>query len=285
MKKIGNVLSCLLPFLIAIIMQVGIGVVAVIVYGIILGVKLALSGVTDEYMIAESMTELMNENFLLAVTIFTGICCIILFGLWYKRSYTKVNRVPLKEVFAGKTVIWIILMGVGLQVGTALLLYFVEFHKPEWFESYNELMQQLGGGNSLLSFIAIVIIAPISEELIFRGVIFEKCKKVMPFLAANIFQALLFGIMHFNLIQGLYAFVLGILIGFVCNKRTSIIAAIMLHMIFNLSSIVLDVVLPVELLEMPIILVVIFCASLVVIWFSTLKISRDNINLIDSEMV
>lgn len=63
------------------------------------------------------------------------------------------------------------------------------------------------------------------------------------------------------------------MIEFVCNKRTSIIVAIVLHKIFNLSSIVLDVVLPVELLEMPILLVVIFGASLVVIWFSTLKIN------------
>jgi membrane protease YdiL (CAAX protease family) len=285
MKKIGKVLSCFLPFIIAIVMQIGVGIVVGMFYGIIQGVKLGVSGITDPNEIATTITESMTGDFSLVLNIFVGVCCVILFGIWYKRSYVKENKIKLKEVFSGKTLIWITLLGVGLQIGIALLLTLVASLKPEWFKSYNELMKQLGGGSSLLSFVAIVIVAPISEELIFRGVIFEKCKKVMPLLAANILQAVLFGVMHFNIIQGLYAFVLGIFLGVVCTKRKSIVSAIALHMVFNLSGVLLDLVLTNELFNLPIVLVVMFLFSVVITVFSTRKLAKDNIQIIENELI
>lgn len=285
MKKIGSILSCFVPFIIAIAMQVGVGIVVGMVYGVIQGVKLGVSGITDPNEISTAITESMTGDFPLAINIFVGVCCIVLFGLWYKRSYVKENKIKLKEVFSGKTLLWVTLLGVGLQIGIALLLNLVASLKPEWFDSYNELMKQLGGGSSLLSFIAIVIIAPISEELIFRGIIFEKCKKAMPLIVANILQAALFGVMHFNIIQGLYAFALGLFLGMVCNKRRSIVVAIVLHFMFNLSGVLLDLILTDELFNLPIILVVMFLFSLAITVFSTLKIAKDNFQIVKNEVV
>ena len=79
-----------------------------------------------------------------------------------------------------------------------------------------------------------VCLAPIGEELIFRGVTMRIARRSFPFWAANLIQAVLFGIFHMNMIQGIYAAVLGLFLGYVCEKGGSIYLAIVFHFLFNL---------------------------------------------------
>lgn len=58
-----------------------------------------------------------------------------------------------------------------------------------------------------------VFVAPLIEELVFRLIFLRAGKMVMPFWAANLVQAVLFGIYHSVTIQKLYGFVMGLLIG------------------------------------------------------------------------
>jgi membrane protease YdiL (CAAX protease family) len=64
----------------------------------------------------------------------------------------------------------------------------------------------------------------------------KKLGRILPFTAANIIQAAVFGIYHLNVIQGAYAFLLGMILGYVANKYKSITASILLHMAVNSSS-------------------------------------------------
>jgi hypothetical protein len=77
------------------------------------------------------------------------------------------------------------------------------------------------------------IMAPISEELIFRGITLRQFNKCLPFWLANILQALCFGIFHLNLIQGAYAFALALILGYVCKKSSNLCCSMLLHMLFN----------------------------------------------------
>lgn len=56
----------------------------------------------------------------------------------------------------------------------------------------------------------------------------------MPFWVANFLQALLFGVFHMNMIQGVYAFVVGIVLGFICEKSRSIYPSMLFHILFNI---------------------------------------------------
>ena len=85
-----------------------------------------------------------------------------------------------------------------------------------------------------------VILAPIGEELIFRGVTMRLARRALPFWLANIFQALMFGIFHMNWIQGIYAFALGLLLGYVCEKGGSIYYSLLMHILFNFWGTVLE---------------------------------------------
>ena len=69
--------------------------------------------------------------------------------------------------------------------------------------------------------------------LVFRGAILKKARDIMPFYAANIVQAILFGLIHSNMIQCLYAFPTGILFGYITRRYRSIIPSIVLHALLN----------------------------------------------------
>ena len=91
-------------------------------------------------------------------------------------------------------------------------------------DAYESLLETAGLDDqiSILMVICSVIFAPFCEELVFRGVTMHQAKKCLPFWAANLLQALLFGIFHMNMIQGIYAFCLGLVLGYVCNRGGSI---------------------------------------------------------------
>ena len=77
-----------------------------------------------------------------------------------------------------------------------------------------------------------VIIAPISEEVIFREWIYNFLKKRTKFY--NIIQAFLFGLFHFLLVQSIYAFISGIFLGNIKRKTDSLETVIFCHSFYNL---------------------------------------------------
>ena len=88
---------------------------------------------------------------------------------------------------------------------------------------------------SLPIIIYTVLLAPIVEELIFRGLIHHYFEKAgLAFWIANLLQAILFGIYHLNLAQGICAGVIGVLIGYVVRKYDTLAAGIALHIVFNM---------------------------------------------------
>ncbi len=80
--------------------------------------------------------------------------------------------------------------------------------------------------------IASVILAPIGEELIYRGVVLRCCAKVSRRFAI-FFSAFVFGIMHGNPYQFVLGFLLGIPLAMITLRTGSIVPAIICHMVNN----------------------------------------------------
>lgn len=94
------------------------------------------------------------------------------------------------------------------------------------------LEQVSGSSNTFSMFLYASILAPIWEELLFRGCILRGLR---PFgkRFAVLGSALLFGLFHGNLLQAPYALVVGLLLGYV-TVEYSIVWSIALHMFNNL---------------------------------------------------
>lgn len=107
---------------------------------------------------------------------------------------------------------------------------------PDFMNHYTEIMENLGMGSpTLLSVIYVVAVAPVTEELLTRGLCLGILKTSFPFWAANLIQAFYFGALHMNLVQGTYAFLMGLVLGYVAHRYGTLKASIYLHFIINLS--------------------------------------------------
>lgn len=57
--------------------------------------------------------------------------------------------------------------------------------------------------------------------------------KALPGLVANLIQAVLFGFYHMNLVQGIYAFVMGFVFGYAVLRLKSLWVSIIMHVVLN----------------------------------------------------
>ncbi len=83
-------------------------------------------------------------------------------------------------------------------------------------------------------------LAPVAEELIFRGLIRMELRRLMEPSRAILVGAALFGLYHGNISQGIYAFLLGICLELVCFWGNSMIPALCLHVGANVVSLCLS---------------------------------------------
>ena len=88
-----------------------------------------------------------------------------------------------------------------------------------------------------LNIVMIALIPACAEEFIFRGLIFGAYKKRNPFVGI-LLSAFLFGLLHLNVNQLSYAFVLGVVLGFMAYATGSIIPSIVMHFTINANSVV-----------------------------------------------
>jgi len=235
MKKTGKVLGCLLPTVAGYGCQLAVVLLSSVIYSTIVTVQVLIAGIMDEAELANFLSEkMMNANYLLTVTALATFSTLVIGVLWYKKHRPEQDY-GLKQVICNKKlVLATFLFGVALQIIISMCLNLIFPSLPsDMTEEYAELMEGLLGGSPFLSILVTVVLAPLAEELLFRGVTLKKAQKIMPFMAANVLQALLFGIYHGNLIQGTYAFVLGLILGFTAQYFRSIWASILLHAFVN----------------------------------------------------
>ena len=78
------------------------------------------------------------------------------------------------------------------------------------------------------------IVAPIAEEILFRGIIFNYTKRMFKLNMAIIISSLLFGVYHGNYIQGIYGFILGCLMAYAYEYFGNFYVPVAIHIGINL---------------------------------------------------
>jgi len=99
-------------------------------------------------------------------------------------------------------------------------------------------------GKSIIAFIAaIFIIAPVTEEFVFRGLIMTKLRSVFGAFSAIFISAVLFGLIHLmtgSIITGIHALLGGLIFGLAYEKSGSLFAAVAAHICGNLGGMIPD---------------------------------------------
>jgi membrane protease YdiL (CAAX protease family) len=188
-------------------------------------VDLALSGqMFDEWAMYDVVVSKSMEISLLSDLLTLGSVAA-LFALRRKRPDREVWLRP-----AAKTVV---LWGMGLAFCLYWLVSLVLGALPEsWTQSYAEAsssVEQTG----VLAVLATAIVAPVVEEVVFRGLIFTRLRAVCPGWVAVVVSAAIFGACHGELIWFCYAFVLGLIFALMTEKTGSILPGMVMHLVFN----------------------------------------------------
>ncbi len=241
--RISYLALALVAFIAGIVVQVIAALLMIIPTAIMVGVQAARQGITSQLKIMQMYTDAVNGNMSITIVI-THLLLLLTFGLWYRFGCNKptLKNVNFKEVFTPKNLLVMVLVAAGMCFFTNFAMPIATLMVPEnVMAEYEALMESAGFGESLLPTIAAVLIAPFGEELIFRGVTFYYAKKAVAdlsdrrkaFWIANCIQALGFGVFHLNLVQGTYAFMMGLALGYLAHRFKSILPAMLGHMIIN----------------------------------------------------
>lgn len=108
------------------------------------------------------------------------------------------------------------------------------FPWPEgWIQTYEAAAGGLTTAQPVLDFLATVLVGPLVEELLFRGIIYEALCMLVPAGAAVILQGILFGGIHGTIVWMLYACFGGCMMGYVRKHTGSVRPCVLMHMAFN----------------------------------------------------
>lgn len=88
-----------------------------------------------------------------------------------------------------------------------------------------------------VSILCIAVIPAFLEEGIYRGVFFSEYRKT-GLLSGALFSGFVFGLLHFNMNQFLYAFYMGVWFALLVDVCDSLLASVLLHFFINLSSVI-----------------------------------------------
>lgn len=176
-----------------------------------------------------------GQTFLETVQFLYSIAAAGFFLWWFKKAFFAEHG----PFFRGhrlffRPLIGLILLMIGLQFAVTVLYDGVAAILPGAAEAYEDLVELAGFDEPTVAILIYgIFLGPIAEELIFRGVALHYFKRILPFWAANLFQAVLFGVYHMNLMQGIYAAVVGLVLGYIFYRGGSLLYSITAHIIFN----------------------------------------------------
>lgn len=177
------------------------------------------------------------ENSLFAVIIYS-LTILIVIGVPYLIRHTKVS---LKELGVRGWPTWadLLLAPAGLfiyLIASSLLLIFISTTLPTidlnqaQDTGFNNIAVQY---EYILAFVTLVIIAPIAEEVLFRGYLFGLLKRYVPVWVAVVVSSVLFGAVHGSWNVAIDTFALGVVLCILREVSGTIYPSILLHMLKN----------------------------------------------------
>lgn len=171
---------------------------------------------------------LISEAMLIVPTVF-----MLLFG---KEKVT--------EVLSIRKIKWSTFFGViAFTMASSPLVTLVNLASQLFVENtVTENSTQFLSLHPLLLIFFVGVLAPVCEEVVFRGAIFGGMKKEGNVFKAIMASGFLFGLLHMNINQASYAFVIGILLGFLVEATGSIFSSVLFHVLVNASNAVMMIV-------------------------------------------
>lgn len=170
---------------------------------------------------------LTNSTMVIVIQVVSSLLVLAIFA-W--RKYTPFKR----DYLASRpwaALFWVAIMAFGIILPSEQLQEWMGTDMPEAMEQL--LMRMMGNP---FGYLAIGIMAPLAEEVVFRGAILRTLLRMFGnrwHWVAIAISALVFGAVHGNLPQFVHATIIGMLLGWMYYRTGSIVPGIVLHWVNN----------------------------------------------------
>ncbi len=164
------------------------------------------------------------------------LCMLILKRSIKSEILYESEKEPIKELTVINACL-LILISLFASVGLNLLLNITGINRLS--PTYDAVNKAQFGVSFYAGLIIYGMISPFAEEVIFRGILYNRMKRVFPLWMAIFVSSLLFGIIHGNLVQGIYGTVMGLLMAWAYEHFRNFAAPLIVHCVANVTIFVL----------------------------------------------
>lgn len=177
--------------------------------------------------------------FIYAISRLLGLGIIILF---IRRRNITIKQFGFKKFSLFKAIKYI-LAASGLMLALTILVFLIlgQLAPNIDLEQEQQIVFTAASGRLeiIMAFIALVIIAPIVEEAIFRGLMLPVFVRRFGLIVGSILVSVAFGAVHWQLNVSIVTFIMGLLLAWIYYKTRSLWPAIMFHSLKNLVAFIL----------------------------------------------
>ena len=164
-----------------------------------------------------------------------GIGIVVALSILSKAGRNEITYVPegkVKRKFKFTDALLLILIALVTSIGLNYLLTITGIASSS--AAYDSARDAQYSVNIVSAIVLYGIVSPCVEEVMFRGILYNRLKRTFPLVLSIVLQALLFGVFHGNIVQGIYGTLMGLLIGYAYERYETFIAPVIIHITANL---------------------------------------------------
>ncbi|MCC8022304.1 MAG: CPBP family intramembrane metalloprotease [Clostridiales bacterium] len=210
--------------------------------GVAVLIFLAMDFVVVFFLQGTGTLELYQEDatYQFAISILFSLVCtalpFVLVGFWMKRAPDTNYTIPDEKVVPSTT-LWYVLLGTGLcMIANIVANIIATILSGMGFDvSSGSSMTPTNWFTSILLVAAIAVVPAICEEFTMRGIMMQSMLrhgKVFAIVASSI----VFGLLHRSAVQAPFAFMVGLVLAFICVQTGSLLPGILIHFLNNAMS-------------------------------------------------
>lgn len=215
------------------VISVGLTTICPVGYMIVEGLRMIIAEKASEAELDAFIDTLTLDENIFGLAANIGVIIGVLFLFLYFRKTVGIRQIfESNRKMAGKSFWKILCVFLGIQL--VLELGFMMLERGLniiGFSLMSSMEEASMNEETFFMLLYAAVIAPVSEELVYRGFVMSSIKKYGKVFAIVV-SSVLFGVMHGNLPQALFACMVGVVLGYV-TMEYSIGWAIILHIINN----------------------------------------------------
>ena len=122
----------------------------------------------------------------------------------------------------------------GISCGLTMNIIMTFSGIVNYSAGYDKIADRQGSVPIICGILLYGFISPAAEEFIFRGLVYNRMRRNTGLYASIILSSLFFGVFHFNIVQGIYGMIMGLLMVWIYERYGSLMYPVAVHMSTNI---------------------------------------------------